>query len=78
MDHVLNNGAAHRREMYPKAKSRLGSGYGFYLWLKKRGFPQDEFQLLCMTCNWGKRMNKGICPHKSDPVGHPLPLRNAA
>jgi len=75
MDHVLNNGAAHRKQMYPKIKRRRGSGYGFYLWLKKQGFPQDEFQLLCMTCNWGKKMNGGVCPHKTDPVGHPMPVR---
>jgi hypothetical protein len=29
----------------------------------KTGFP-DGYQVLCMNCNWGKRMNKGICPHK--------------
>lgn len=27
-----------------------------------KGYP-DSIQILCMNCNWGKRMNKGVCPH---------------
>jgi hypothetical protein len=30
--------------------------------LVKNNFPND-FQTLCMNCNWGKRYY-GICPHK--------------
>lgn len=71
VDHVLNNGAAHRRYL-----KMSGAGHTFYLWLKKQGFPQEDFQLLCMQCNWGKKMNGGICPHQTDPTGHPLPKRS--
>lgn len=58
IDHVFGGGCKHRKEI-----SRAG-GYMFYLWLKERGFPQKEFQLLCASCNWGKR-DTGICPHKA-------------
>jgi hypothetical protein len=55
IDHTNNNGAEHRREI----KNSL------YKWLEKNGFPQDGFQLLCWNCNAGKRVNGGICPHKT-------------
>lgn len=53
IDHVGNNGAIHRKKI----------GSGFYRWLKKNGFPKNDFQCLCMNCNFGKRMNGGVCPH---------------
>lgn len=55
VDHVKNDGYQHRKEM---------EGKHLYIWLEKRGFPQDDFQLLCYNCNMGKRLNKGVCPHK--------------
>lgn len=58
IDHVFNDGHKYRKE---KAYSR--SSVHFYRWLKRKGFP-DGFQVLCMNCNFGKRMNNGICPHK--------------
>lgn len=57
LDHIHNNGAAQRRELGPK-----GLGVVFYAWLKKHQFPPG-FQVLCMNCNFGKRMNDGVCPH---------------
>lgn len=27
---------------------------------------RSNFQLLCANCNWGKKMNNGICPHKDN------------
>lgn len=59
LDHIDNDGAEHR-----KGLGNSGSGRGLYLWIIKNGFPK-MFQVLCMNCNWGKRMNNGICPHKS-------------
>lgn len=56
IDHVNNDGAAHRREM------RQAGGYNFYLWLRARGFPRDRFQLLCHNCNFAKG-KYGSCPH---------------
>lgn len=59
LDHVNNDGFAHRR-------AALGKNYGasgLYMWLRKNGYPAG-FQVLCMNCNYGKRMNGGVCPHK--------------
>lgn len=64
LDHMNNDGAEHRRGITGK---RTSAGYHTYLWLKRRGFPPG-FQVLCMNCNHGKRMNNGICPHKEQGV----------
>jgi hypothetical protein len=60
IDHVNNDGAEFRRKLTGK---RTSAGYHTYNWLIKNGFP-DGYQVLCMNCNHGKRMNNGICPHK--------------
>lgn len=60
IDHINNNGAAHRRSITGK---RHSAGFHTYIWLVKNGFP-DGFQVLCMNCQHGKRMNNGICPHQ--------------
>ncbi len=54
VDHINNTGAAHRREI---GRTEL------YAWLKRNGFPKDEFQLLCWNCNMAKG-RYGSCPHK--------------
>lgn len=54
MDHVQNNGAAHRREI---GHTRL------YAWLKANEFPQAAFQILCANCNRAK-FRYGTCPHQ--------------
>lgn len=56
IDHKLNNGAAHRKT--------AGRKFVFYTWLKKQGYPQDEYQCLCMNCNFAKAKNPGGCPHQ--------------
>lgn len=55
IDHIHGGGRKHRRN--------IGGAARFYAWLIKNNFP-DEFQVLCMNCNFGKRMNNGVCPHK--------------
>lgn len=60
IDHVNNDGKTHRDE--------VGSGHGVYRWLKKNGFPQEGFQLLCFNCNSGRHINGGTCPHKETPA----------
>lgn len=57
IDHMLNNGSKLRRE------GVHGHSTMFYRWLKKSGYPKD-FQVLCMNCQFGKRMNQGTCPHR--------------
>jgi hypothetical protein len=77
LDHIANNGAKHRRE---ECKGRFAAGYQTYWRLVKAGFPIG-YQVLCMNCNWGKRMN-GVCPHKvrcndySQEVGSSEPKRS--
>lgn len=57
LDHVNNDGNVHRA-----TTKRRGVRYPY---LKKMGWPNDPpLQVLCMNCNWGKRINGGICPHK--------------
>lgn len=52
LDHINNDGAAHRR-MVGKAK--------MYQWIKRHGYPPG-FQVLCANCNFAKGM-LGYCPH---------------
>jgi len=61
IDHVYNDGAAHKR------KFRIRTGEQLYRWLIRHNFPPG-FQILCMNCQWGKRNNNGICPHKAGKV----------
>jgi hypothetical protein len=55
IDHKSGGGNKHREA--------LGGSYSFYRWLRDSGFPKDEYQLLCMNCNFaiGKY---GRCPHE--------------
>ena len=80
LDHINNNGAAERRKIAGRANA---AGTFTYAWLAKKGFPPG-YQVLCMNCNFGKRMNNGVCPHRgtcndySQEVGasapkHPTP-----
>lgn len=49
LDHVNDDGAEHRRETNTR-------GFGFYMMLRKNGFPSDPpLQVLCMNCNIRKR-----------------------
>lgn len=61
IDHINNDGAKHRREC------NLRTGEQLYRWLARNGFPPG-FQILCMNCQWGKRNNNGVCPHRSGKV----------
>jgi hypothetical protein len=56
IDHVNNDGAAHRREVGRSARMCLD--------IVRRGFPPD-FQLLCWNCN-GAKGAYGVCPHERD------------
>ena len=65
LDHINNDGAHQRR--------RLKTGINIYNWIKARGYP-PQFQVLCMNCNFGKHINKGVCPHKDFSLGGVLGL----
>ena len=59
LEHMNNDGAEHRR--------RVGSGYGVYYDLRRRGWPKDEgITVACFNCNEGRRVNSGgPCPHEA-------------
>lgn len=57
VDHTNNNGS---EELWPNG-NRI-TGVHLYRRLITAGFPMG-YQLLCMNCNFGKRMNNGVCPH---------------
>jgi hypothetical protein len=57
IDHISGDGREHRK--------LIGTGgQAFYLWLKNHGYPKDNFQLLCMNCNFAKG-KLGECPHQT-------------
>jgi hypothetical protein len=57
LDHINGDGAAER-----KAAGNIG-GYSTYLKLKKQGWPQSGYQVLCYNCNCAKRISDE-CPHR--------------
>jgi hypothetical protein len=64
IDHINNDGAAHRREL----KTTL------YRYLKDNNYPKDRFQILCHNCNIAKGLYKE-CPHKTKRLKIPLNLQ---
>lgn len=54
LEHVGGGGGRHRK--------KFGGNYGVLRELKKRGWPQKGFALLCHNCNHGERV--GGCPHR--------------
>jgi hypothetical protein len=52
LEHVNKDGKQHRQEM----------GSHTYADLRRRGFPQEGYTLLCWNCNAGSRFT-GVCPH---------------
>lgn len=51
IDHVNGNGRQHRKQI-----GYIG-GADFYAWLRRQGYPRDDFQLLCFNCNCSKGGN---------------------
>lgn len=58
IDHINNDGHHNKKRKLGKYKN----SWDWYKYIIKNNFP-DNLQLLCMNCNFGKRMNDGICPH---------------
>ncbi len=55
IDHINGNGTKHRKFLSEKNGYTTFSGYIFYRWLRKEGYPKG-FQVLCMNCQFKKRM----------------------
>ena len=54
MDHVNGGGQKHLK--------KIGTGRLYY-WLRDNDFPSG-FQVLCMNCQFGRKNNRGVCPHQ--------------
>jgi len=57
LDHTNDNGAEHR--------AIVGfDGNAMCRWLKERGWPKDDFRLLCYNCN-NAIWHRGYCAHET-------------
>jgi len=61
--HKNDNGSDHRRELTNGNKYGCGT-YRVLRDIKLRGFPKDEFGVLCYNCN-NATQTQGICPHQN-------------
>lgn len=52
-EHIAGGGNEHRKQT---------GGGGFISWLRRNNYPAG-FEVLCMNCNHGRRVNHGVCPH---------------
>jgi len=48
VDHINGGGRQHMKSLGKR-------GIGFYIWLKKQGYPKEEYRLLCLNCNCSKK-----------------------
>lgn len=55
IDHVLNDGHIDRKKNL--------RGTSFYRKVIASGLP-STYQILCMNCNFGKKITGGVCPHQ--------------
>ena len=56
IDHIDGGGGKHRASLKTSH---------FYRWIAQNGFPKN-LQILCHNCNYGRYLNGGICPHKTN------------
>jgi len=65
LDHINNDGYMFRKRS-KESKAEFSAGTHYWAWLVRNKFPKEhKLQVLCMNCNWGKRQNGGVCPHKT-------------
>lgn len=61
-DHIDGGGTAHRRANKNNPTYRLVRAE-----YRKQGFwSTHRYQILCATCNHGRRVNDGVCPHQEE------------
>lgn len=58
IDHINNDGYKNRKLI---KQSNIEN------WILKNNYPEG-FQILCANCNFGRRINKGVCPHQLKEV----------
>ena len=62
IDHINRDGKKHRESI----------GFGMvYSDLKKRGWPNDGFRILCINCNWAIRFGDP-CPHEAERIANAI------
>ena len=44
---------------------RQETGWAWYRWLQRQGYPQDGYRLLCYNCNCS-RGHRGYCRHERE------------
>jgi hypothetical protein len=54
IDHINSDGAAFRKRLF--GSNQRGASTYICRWLKKNGYPKDQFQVLCWNCQWIKRI----------------------
>jgi hypothetical protein len=59
LDHVNNDGAAHRRSM---GAAKVG-GQSFYARLRVAGYTYRDLVVACFNCNMARALHGGRCPH---------------
>ena len=57
LDHKNGLGNHHRDSIFKYGHSSPG-GWNFYLWLKKQGWPQGDYELKCKSCHDEKHPNR--------------------
>jgi hypothetical protein len=65
IDHINEDGAEHRRLLTNGINSAGARGTAFYRWLRRQGYPQSNYQVLCFNCNFAKHF-LGMCPHSTN------------
>jgi len=66
IDHINND--SYKDKKQGRVRSAL------YLWLKKNGYPKDNYQLLCKNCNWLKYLTSiGTISANSDTTRQNFP-----
>jgi hypothetical protein len=70
IDHIKNDGAKHKR-LLGSARPN-GRPYGGDLYKEIVSGRTHGLQTLCGSCNWGKHINHGICPHEEERVASAL------
>jgi predicted N-acetyltransferase YhbS len=55
----------------PEFHKKIGYGPAFYRYLRKNGYPQENFVCLCINCNFAKGLF-GACPHQKEILNETL------
>jgi len=75
LDHIFDDGARERRELSGSSTGREGgAGIKVIQKLKKLGWPQDRYQLLCASCQL-RKVRHAPLPNDWDGSFHGLNLK---